>query len=101
MPSGEACTEELLVVSCVLSGDMIGEAWRELEVVTEEALIAEAGIEGVEVIEGRKFVWTLLGFVRRKEDDLEEVGFIAFGMVASIVGVARRGGLEEFEVIVC
>lgn len=34
----------------------MGEAWGELEVVTEEALIADAGTEGVEVMEGRKFV---------------------------------------------
>jgi len=36
-PSGEPCIEELLVVSCVVSGVMMGEVWSELEVVTVEA----------------------------------------------------------------
>lgn len=36
--------------------------------VTEEALIADAGIEGVDDIEGTKFVCTLLGLVRRVDD---------------------------------
>ena len=51
------------MVICVVSGDMMGEAWRELAVVTGEALMAD-GIEFVEEIEGRNDVWTLLGFVR-------------------------------------
>jgi hypothetical protein len=55
-PSGEPCIEELFVVSWAVSGDMIGEAWGELEVVTDEALIADAGTEDVDVIEGRKLV---------------------------------------------
>lgn len=54
-PSGETCREELLVMICVVSGDMIGEACTELEVVTEEA---DIGTEGAEVIEGRKSVRT-------------------------------------------
>jgi hypothetical protein len=33
----------------VVSGDMMGDAWRELEVVTEDALMAEAGTDGAEV----------------------------------------------------
>ena len=40
-PSGEPCMEELFVVSCVVSGDMMGEAWTELAVVTGEALMAD------------------------------------------------------------
>jgi hypothetical protein len=50
--------EELLVMTCVASGDIMGEAWSELEVATEEALSAEAGTEGVEEIGGRKEVCT-------------------------------------------
>jgi hypothetical protein len=51
--------EELLVVICVVSGDMMGDAWRELEVVTDEALSADAGTEGVfEGVDGKKVVWT-------------------------------------------
>jgi hypothetical protein len=42
--SGDACREELFVVTCVVSGDMMGEACTELEV-TDEALMAEAGTE--------------------------------------------------------
>lgn len=68
-PSGEPCREELFVVSCVVSGDMTGEACSELEVVTDEALIAEAGKEVVEERGGRKDVCTWLGFVRLIEDD--------------------------------
>jgi hypothetical protein len=45
--SGEPCMEELFVVSWVVSGDMIGDACWELEVVTDEALIADAGTEFV------------------------------------------------------
>lgn len=56
--------EELFVVICVVSGDMTGEAWRELAVVTGEALMAD-GMEFVAEIGGRKDVCTLLGFVRR------------------------------------
>lgn len=42
----------------------MGDACRELEVVTEEALMAEAGTEFAVVwVEGRKFVWTCVGFV--------------------------------------
>jgi hypothetical protein len=37
--------EELFVVSCAVSGDMMGEACWELEVVTDEVLIADAGTE--------------------------------------------------------
>jgi len=57
-PSGEPWREELLVVSWAVSGDMMGEVCRELEVVTEEALMAEAGVFE---IWGRKLVWTWLG----------------------------------------
>lgn len=55
-PSGEPCIEELFVVNCVVSGDMMGEGCVEFEVATDEALIAEAGTEGVEEIEGTKEV---------------------------------------------
>ena len=68
-PSGEPCIEELFVVSCVVSGDMAGEGCSELEVVTEEALIAEAGMEAVEERDGRKDVCTWLGFARLVEGD--------------------------------
>ena len=44
-PSGEACTDELFVIICDASGNMIGEACMELEVVTEERLTADAGTE--------------------------------------------------------
>lgn len=36
---------------CMVSGDMMGEVWRELDVVTDEVLMAEAGTEVAEVIE--------------------------------------------------
>lgn len=56
-PSGEPCIEELFVASWAVSGDMIGEAWGELEVVTDEALIADADTDGVDVeMEGMKLV---------------------------------------------
>jgi hypothetical protein len=54
-PSGEPCMEELFVVICVVSGDMMGEAWSELAVVTGEALMAD-GVEFVEEIGGRNDV---------------------------------------------
>jgi hypothetical protein len=47
--------EELLVVIWVVSGDMMGEAWRELAVVTGEALMAD-GIEFVNERGGRNDV---------------------------------------------
>ena len=37
--------DELFVVNCVVSGDMMGEACWELDVVTDEALMADAGSE--------------------------------------------------------
>ncbi len=52
------------MVICVVSGDMMGEAWRELAVVAGEALIADAGKDVVEEMGGRKEVCTWLGFVR-------------------------------------
>ena len=52
---------------------MIGEAWGELEVVTDEALIADAGTDGVDVeMEGMKLVWTWLGFARRVNEYWED-----------------------------
>ena len=76
-PSGEPCIEELLVVSCVVSGDIMGDACRELEVVTEEALMAEAGTEdAVEWMEGRKVVCTCVGFVCLVEEAREDGGVI-------------------------
>lgn len=44
-PSGEFCIEELFVVNWVVSGDMMGETWTELEVVTDDAETADAGTE--------------------------------------------------------
>jgi hypothetical protein len=41
-------------MSCVVSGDMMGEACRELEVAADEALMAEAGTEDVEETGGSK-----------------------------------------------
>ena len=43
-PSGEACSEELFVLICGVSGDIMGEAWTELEV-KEDVLMAEAGTD--------------------------------------------------------
>ena len=45
-PSGEPCMEELFVIIWVVSGDMMGEAWTELAVVTGDALMAD-GMEFV------------------------------------------------------
>lgn len=56
--------EELFVVICVVSGDIMGDSWTELAVVTGEALMAD-GMEFAEEIGGRKEVCTLLGFMRR------------------------------------
>jgi hypothetical protein len=53
--------EELFVMICVVSGDMTGDGCIELEVVTGEILIAEAGTELAEGIFGVKDVWTWLG----------------------------------------
>lgn len=76
-PSGEPCTEELFVISCVVSGDIMGDACTELEVVTEEVLMAEAGREGtVEWIEGRKLVCTCVGLVYLVEEVREGCVFI-------------------------
>lgn len=58
-PSGEPCIDESFVVSCAVSGDMMGDVCRELDVVTEEVLMADAGVVGMC---GGKLVWTLLGF---------------------------------------
>jgi hypothetical protein len=54
-PSGETCNDELLVMTCVVSGDIIGDACTELEVVTDDA---DMGTDGAEAIEGRKSVRT-------------------------------------------
>lgn len=51
---------------------MIGETCGELEVVTEEALIAETGTEGAEEMEGRKLVWTLLGLERLVNENWDD-----------------------------
>lgn len=71
----------------------MGEAWRELAVVTGEALMAD-GMEFVEVIGGRKDVCTLLGFVRRTValEDCEGREVIVFGC-CDIVGSAVAGQL--------
>lgn len=45
-------------MSSAVSGDMIGEACSELDVVTDEVLIAEAGTDDEEGIGGRKEVCT-------------------------------------------
>lgn len=44
------------MVTCVASGDMMGEGWAEAVVATDDALMAEAGTEFVEEIGGRKEV---------------------------------------------
>jgi hypothetical protein len=59
-PSGDACTEELFVVSRAVSGDMMGEFWREPDVAADEALMAEAGWGEAEPAGGKE-VWTWLG----------------------------------------
>jgi len=89
-------------VSWAVSGDMIGETWGELEVVTDEALIADAGTEAVEERDGRKLVWTWLGLDRRVNDDCEdweELGVMVVEDGTSIVAVkvVRRDGLGEGE----
>ena len=69
-------------MSCVVSGDMTGDACIELEVVTEEALIADAGTDAVEGRDGRKDVWTWLGLERLE---------IAEGICCEGKGVGRVG----------
>jgi hypothetical protein len=79
---------------------MIGEVWGEFEVVIEEALIADAGTEGVEEMEGRKLVWTWLGFEHLVNDDCEDWegrGVIVVEVGTSMVGAARKDGLGEGE----
>jgi hypothetical protein len=64
-PSGDAWTEELFVVSWAVSGDMMGEFCGELEVAADEALMADAGRDEAEEIEGKE-VWTWLGINGRR-----------------------------------
>lgn len=62
-------------MSWVLSGEVIGEGWKELAVVVaEEALTAETGTEGVleEVVAGTKLVWTWLGLESRAKELWED-----------------------------
>lgn len=40
------------MISCIVSGDMMGEVCRELEVVTDELLIADVGTEVAEEVIG-------------------------------------------------
>ena len=76
---------------------MTGEACRELEVVTEEALSAEAGTEVAEERDGRKDVCTWLGFARLIEDDC---GFWEAMVVVDIVGAdVGSQGVEILSVV--
>jgi len=93
--------EELFVVSWVVSGSMIGDACTELEVVTDEALTAEA----VDEVEETNDVCTLLGFSRSDDGDwnglefMFEVGISEAAAVADKKGLAVPGialqGIEE------
>lgn len=69
-PSGEAWTEELFVVICADSGDMMGEACAELEFM-DEALNVEAGIELYDEADVKE-VCTWLGLRRGVDDDVED-----------------------------
>lgn len=97
-PSGEPCIEELFVVSCVVSGDMTGDACCELEA-TEEALMADAGTEFVEPIVGRKEVWTWLGFARLIVEEDCCRGCCCGVVVVVEGGVGNKEGLEFADII--
>jgi hypothetical protein len=79
----------------------MGEACKELEVVTDEALTAEAGTEAEEGMEGRKVVWTWLGFVCLVDEEdrvaweVEDIGSCGCGCGCSPeVVFANKAGLE-------
>jgi hypothetical protein len=75
----------------------MGEACKELEVVTDEALTADAGTEAEEGIEGRKVVWTWLGFACLVDEEdrvgweVEDIGGCG---CSSEVAFAIKAGLE-------
>jgi hypothetical protein len=83
----------------VVSGDIMGEACKELEVVTDEALTADAGTEAEEWMEGRKVVWTWLGLVCRVDEEdrvgweVEDIGGGSCGC-SSEVAFTNKAGLE-------
>lgn len=57
-------------MSCVVSGDMMGEVWRELAVVTEDA---DTGTGcSLELRGGSGLVWTWFGFAYREYKLWEE-----------------------------
>ena len=71
---------------------MTGDACNELEVVTEEALIADAGTEAVDGRDGRKEVWTWLGLVRLNVADgvgCEGEGEERVGVDVAVAGAER------------
>ena len=83
----------------MVCGDIAGDGCCELEV-TDEALIAEGGIE-VEGMEGR-LVWTWDSFARRASGDCEvdaAIVEVCDDMVGGGVGKGKNFGLES-EVIV-
>lgn len=84
-PSGEPWTELLLVVSCVVCGDMMGETCCEPEV-AEEALAAEAGMEDEGMV-GRELVCSCDGFARRDGRSWGDAAAIVYGELV--------GGAEE------
>jgi hypothetical protein len=77
------------------SGDIIGEVCKELEVVADEALTAEAGTDAEEGREVRKVVWTWLGFVCFIDEDGVgwEVEVEVIGGSSEVVA-ANKAGLE-------
>jgi hypothetical protein len=100
-PSGEPWVEELLVVTSVASGDMIGEVGPELEVVTEELLMAEAGTEvAADVVEDVKLVWTRVGFGCLVEEGSEVGGNLIVVADCCEIAVANKGGLEVLGIAV-
>lgn len=95
--------EELFVVICVVSGDMMGDACGELEA-TEDALIADAGMEAVEEMDGRKYVWTWLGFARLVVEDCGErdceIIVVVVGSIEVVVAVtSKEEGLEVADMV--
>jgi len=87
--------EELFVVSWVVSGDMIGDACTELEVVTDEALTAEAEMEAADEVEETNDVWTLLGFLRNDDGDWNGLEFMFVVVdISEAAAVADREGLS-------
>src|SRR4051794_4329899 len=93
--------EELFVMICVVSGDMMGEAWTELEVAIDEALMAEAGTEGVEDIGGRKEVCTWLGLPRLDFECCRDCGFGWFIIVDDAVAGSEGEFILQARLALC